>query len=220
MDTDKIYIAFLILLIISYFVLTYIFRNKKNDKVQSKKLNIFFVLYILFYIYFGFVNYKDNDNTLAVKTKLLRKLNNEKINDKDDSNANSNAINKKMNIIIKYVLQCLKTIVVLIVIYEVLYRYIDVCLIPINKWLTKDNNAISYQCIYIFCSVLLVFILEYCLGVLEKMMLNRVILHNPYYSEAFFVLSALTIYMILHCIILAMDVYNESNQEIKFNMFI
>ena len=111
MDTDKIYIAFLILLIISYFVLTYIFRNKKNDKVQSKKLNIFFVLYILFYIYFGFVNYKDNDNTLAVKTKLLRKLNNEKINDKDDSNANSNAINKKMNIIIKYVLQCLKTIV-------------------------------------------------------------------------------------------------------------
>ena len=83
MDTDKIYIAFLILLIISYFVLTYIFRNKKNDKVQSKKLNIFFVLYILFYIYFGFVNYKDNDNTLAVKTKLLRKLNNEKINDKN-----------------------------------------------------------------------------------------------------------------------------------------
>ena len=77
MDTEKIYIAFLILLIISYFVLTYIFRNKKNDKVQSKKLNIFFVLYILFYIYFGFVNYKDNDNTLAVKTKLLRKLNNE-----------------------------------------------------------------------------------------------------------------------------------------------
>lgn len=148
MDTDKIYIAFLILLIISYFVLTYIFRNKKNDKVQSKKLNIFFVLYILFYIYFGFVNYKDNDNTLAVKTKLLRKLNNEKINDKDDSNANSNAINKKMNIIIKYVLQCLKTIVVLIVIYEVLYRYIDVCLIPINKWLTKDNNAISYQCTF------------------------------------------------------------------------